>query len=365
MELLVALGDVYHAERLIPISSAHISGISYKTIGEGGLKFLREISKDARVKTKATTNPLGMDRKRWREMGISESFAKKQLEIVSLFQKMGVEDSWTCTPYLVGNRPLPGTHISWSESSAVVFANSVLGARTNREGGPSALASAIVGLTPEHGMHLERNRKATKIFEIEARMSDARFGALGVLIGKTVGDGVPYITGLRADEDNLKALGAGMGAAGSVSLFHIEGSTPEFKTALSEDVERIQVEDADIEETIEDLSDIGEPDLIAIGCPHCSLSELRSISRLVSQRKLDTELWVCSSRDVVMKARTYVSKIERIGKVFCDTCMVVCPLESISKTVATNSGKAAFYLPRFCQQRVIFAQTKEILERYS
>ena len=131
MEILVALGDIYEAERLVDITSAQISGVSYKTIGDAGMEFLEELAQDTQVRVPSTLNPAGVDLEFWKELGFSEDFTRKQLRIVKAYQKMGVTTTCTCTPYLVGNVPKLGDHIAWSESSAVCYANSVLGARTN------------------------------------------------------------------------------------------------------------------------------------------------------------------------------------------------------------------------------------------
>ena len=140
MEILVALGDIYEAERLVPIKSAQIAGVSYKTIGDAGLEYLTDLTGSVTVPT--MLNPMGMDRYKWRQMGIDESFVEKQQAIIRKYELLGIDAQCTCTPYYV-NAPRKGSHLSWSESSAVSYANSVLGARTNREGGPSALAAAL------------------------------------------------------------------------------------------------------------------------------------------------------------------------------------------------------------------------------
>ena len=164
MEILVALGKVFEADRMIPIRSAQVSGASYKTIGEYGLQWLKGL--DARAAVPAVLNPVGMDRERWREMGISPEFAKKQAEVVSAYERLGIRLDCTCTPYYL-NITQYGDHISWSESSAVAYSNSVIGARTNREGGPSALAAAIIGKTPYYGLHIVANRKPGLVIEVD------------------------------------------------------------------------------------------------------------------------------------------------------------------------------------------------------
>ena len=175
MELVVALGKIYKAENLVDITSAHLSGASYKTIGDGGLLYLEDMVKGgARVKVPSTLNPIGMDRTRWAEMHITDDFAKKQLRIVELYGSMGIKTTCSCTPYTGANVPKLGDHVAWAESSALSFVNSMIGARTNREGGPGALAAAILGKTANYGLHLKENRKPTVI--IDADIGDSQIG---------------------------------------------------------------------------------------------------------------------------------------------------------------------------------------------
>ncbi|MCJ2520364.1 MAG: aconitase X catalytic domain-containing protein, partial [Candidatus Thermoplasmatota archaeon] len=229
MELLVALGDIYGADGLIEVTSVHVSGASYKIIGEAGLEFLAEFSKTARAKVRTTVNPLGMDLRAWREIGIPEEFASKQVRIAEAYKRRGIEETWSCIPYQVGNRPEVGEHLAWAESSAVIFANSILGARTNREGGPSALASAITGWTPNYGLHLEENRRATARVEVMTPVKGYEYSLLGHHLGKRLGSGVPLIEGLKGSEDELKALGASLATSSDINMFHVEGLTPEWE----------------------------------------------------------------------------------------------------------------------------------------
>jgi predicted aconitase len=158
MEILVALGEIFGAKSLIDVGSVQVAGVSYHNLGDAGLEFLNELAVDGRVRVLTTLNPAGMDLENWQQLGISPEFAEKQNLVIDAFKRMGILISCTCTPYLIGNLPLYGEHLAWSESSAVTFANSVLGAKTNREGGPSALAAAFVGKTPCYGLHLDEKR---------------------------------------------------------------------------------------------------------------------------------------------------------------------------------------------------------------
>jgi hypothetical protein len=179
LELLVALGKVFGAERLVPITSAQVSGASYKTIGDYGLQWLNTL--DARAVVPAVLNPIGMPRERWQEMGVSEDFAKKQEAVVAAYARLGISLECTCTPYYLHTTSY-GDHLAWSESSAVSYANSVIGARTNREGGPGALAAALIGKTPCYGFHLTGNRKPQVVIAVTAgtaMWSIADYGALG------------------------------------------------------------------------------------------------------------------------------------------------------------------------------------------
>src|SRR5512133_3138316 len=186
LELIVALGKVFGAERLVPIASAQVSGASYKTIGEYGLQWLNTL--DAKAVVPAVLNPIGMPRGRWQEMGVNEDFAEKQQAVVAAYARLGIGLECTCTPYYL-REPSYGDHLAWSESSAVSYANSVIGARTNREGGPGALAAALIGKTPCYGFHLAENRKPQVVIRVQADTRDwsiAHFGALGYHTGKLV-----------------------------------------------------------------------------------------------------------------------------------------------------------------------------------
>lgn len=372
LRLLVRLGEIYGADKMIPVSSVQVAGVSYKSIGDPGLDFLEDLaSKGARVKVLATLNPPGMDLVDWRQLGFPEDFAQKQLQIMEAFKRMGIMMTATCTPYLVGNLPRFGDHIAWSESSAVSFANSVIGARTNREGGPSALAAALCGVTPNYGLHLDEKRKPNFLVNVNADIKDAAdFGALGYHVGKIVKDGIPYFRGIKyADIDQLKALGAAMAASGAVALYHVEGITPEARLVETADLETIEVGEKEIQEAYKALNTGNNPDIIILGCPHASLKEIATLAYKLEGKRLRKPLWICTSR-VTKDAATRMGLTELIekagGKVVADTCTVVSPIERMGyKTTAVNSGKAANYLPGFCKQQVIFRSLDDLLEVYT
>lgn len=364
MELLVALGKIYSAERLIPITSSHLSGVSYKTIGEGGLDFLNEISREAHVSVKTTLNPAGMDLERWEEMGISRRFAEKQLQIIECYRRMGVETVCTCTPYLHHNVPEKGDSVSWAESSAISYVNSVIGARTNREGGPAALAAAVLGRTPLYGLHIKENRAPTIIVKANIQDDPFSYSLLGYIVGKEFGNAVPYFQGISGDSDRLKTLAAAMAASGAVAMFHVEGITPESGDFDLGGLDTVSFDQKDLMEAREKLTSGHDPDLIAIGCPHLSISEIKEIAHFLKGKKKnsDIDVWFCTNRYIASRCRSEVEILEQFGRVICDTCMVVTPIEERYMCTATSSAKACSYLPGLCSQRVFCDSTIKLLE---
>ena len=363
MELLVTLGDLANADRLIEIGSVQISGASYKTISDAGVDFLEGFAKDAKVIENTTLNPIGMDRDNWKQMKIRESFAKPQLRILEAYEKMGVKMTCTCTPYFIGNRPSPGEHIAWAESSAVVFANSVLMAKTNKECGPSALAAAILGKTPYCGLHIEENRMPTVSIRVDFKMTTDDYSLLGHSIGGKIGQKVPLITGIAPTEEEHKALGAAMAASGAASIYHLRKRHFDCKEFDAIE-ERITIERHDLEESKRKLNTAtGRPDIITIGCPHLSKREMRAMADYLRSREpmKKCDAWFCVSRDIANQCPEEVKILRKFGQVACDTCMVVAPLEDFSKVAATDSAKAGVYLPTLCKQKVIFATRKELL----
>ncbi|MCI0504063.1 aconitase X catalytic domain-containing protein [Candidatus Micrarchaeota archaeon] len=368
MEILVALGRIYGAQRMVPVTSVQVSGVSYKTIGEAGLGYLKGLAqKGAKARVPAFLNPAGMDIAQWKEMRVPEDFARKQIEVLDAYASMGISKTCTCAPYFIGIRPKRGEHIAWAESSAVAFANSVLGARTNREGGPSALAAAICGVTPYYGLHIEKNRVASLVVDVKCGLRTiADFGALGSLVGKLAKNRNPAFHGIKkAGEPGLKVLGASMAATGSVPVFFVEGITPEY--AIADKPEIIAITDKDLEAERKAIDSGLKPSLVTIGCPHASLEEIKEVAGLVAKRKPTCEFWVCTSRKLKEDADRlgYSGAISAAGgRVVADTCMVVCPLEEMGYVVTgTNSGKAAAYLPNLCKQKVAFGDLEDILYR--
>jgi len=366
MQILVALGKIYDAERLIRVSSVQVSGVSYKNLGDAGLEFLNELARDGRARVKTTLNPAGMSLTDWESQGIASGFAEKQLEVIGAYEKLGIEISCTCTPYLAGNEPVFGNHIAWGESSAVAYANSVIGARTNREGGPSALAASLTGRTPLYGLHLRENRVPTVAVDVEAQLRRPEdFATMGYFVGRAVKDGLPRFRGVkRAALEDLKTLSAALASSGGVAMFHIEGLTPE-SALRAKGLETLTFTGKELAETRSMLNDDGTPDFVSVGCPHCSLTELATLAKLLSGRRVRREFWVCCSREVKRQGDEagHSRVIEKSGAKFAlDTCMVVAPVEELGfKVVATNSAKACHYV-RNAGLKVRFMSLEQCVE---
>jgi len=345
MEILVTLGEIYGAERMVEVSSVQVAGVSYVNLGEPGLEFLAEMAEDGRVRVLTTLNPAGMDLENWRNLGIDPNFAKNQERVITAFQKMGIVTTCTCTPYLVGNLPVFNEHVAWSESSAVCFANSVIGAKTNREGGPSALAAALTGRTPLYGLHLDENRQAQIKVDVKTDVHGTNdYGTLGKAVGDRIGDKIPYITGLENPSlDELKALCASIATYGGTALFHIEGVTPNRTNIPSETTE---VTPPDMEKAEKELNDETTIDFVGIGCPHASIHEVKRIAELLKGKKVKKEVWIATARPTKQMADRmgYTATIEASGAKFaCDTCFAVAPLKGRFKGLATDSAKGCFY----------------------
>lgn len=358
MEIVVALGNIYGAADLVALDSAHISGVSYKNIGDAGLEFLEEwVREGARVRCFTTLNPAGMDTEDWQhsDMQTAPAFAAQQWRVLNAFRDMGIDNIVTCTPYYVNNVPRRGDHVAFSESSAVVYANSRLGAYTNREGGPSALASAIVGRTARYGFHLDENRRADLVVQVKTPLPDATaFSVLGFLVGKIAQNRIPLLQGIEREmsEEDHKLAGAAMAAAGGVALYHVPGQTPE-ATERGEEIIAPHAEYI----TIDDLADgyralgIKEGrvaiDWVNFGCPHVSLEEMRQIVDALDGRKIKTRMWVMVAPAVAKQAMAegVAQRIkESGGELTLGACAIVAPMKQTGiRSVATNTAKGAFY----------------------
>lgn len=380
MEILVALGEVYGSEKMIPITSAHVSSISYKLSGAAGSKFLRSLADTGnRFRVFTTLNPLSLDDEHWGEIGFSEKDYKNQMTTAEAYHELGGICVYSCTPYLVGNLPKFGDHIAWAESSAIIFANSVIGARTNREGGISALAAALVGKTPLYGFHIYENRKATVLIENTADLkTSSDFSAMGYHLGKLIGNEVPLLTNLghRPSIQELKAFSAGIDTSGSTGLFHVENVTPEsFDPVLVSRPNlknRIMVSEEDIERAYYGLSagPKSQIDYVGIGCPHFDLAELEEVALLLDKKGKrvhpDVKLLIYTSSFVKRMAdQMGISKkiTDAGGVIVCNTCMILGYTEKLGfKNFATNSARNAHYASTIANLNSFFGSLEDCID---
>lgn len=344
LELILAIADSYGYGELVKIRSAHVSGVSYKNIGDAGIDFLRDlIEGGGHVRVKTTMNPCGFDLdKRWL-FNVDDHFFEKQMEIIRLLRALGVEPTLTCTPYYVGNKPKRGDHVAWAESSAVIYVNSVINAYTNRESGPSALAAALTGRTALTRDHTDDRRPEVAV-EVSTRVRDyLDWSILGYVVGLMAPNQIPLIKLEKAtcNMDKLKCLSAGLGTSSSTSMFWLNGE--------DKGLERMSIAYEEIREVRDKWMLTRSPTLIFIGCPHCSLQEIKSIARELQGKKVrsDVKLLISTSRRVCEKASQMglLSIIEKAGAYLIkDTCLVVSPIKlSKSDVILTDSIKTAHY----------------------
>jgi hypothetical protein len=354
MEILFALGTIYGADRMLPVTSVQIAGVSYDNLGEAGLQFLAEMADGGgRARVLTTLNPAGMDVENWQALGISPEFAASQQRVIDAFVRMGAIATCTCTPYLSGNLPHYAEHIAWAESSAVCYANSVLGARSNREGGPSALAAAITGCTPAYGYHLDENRRPDVTVQVETTLDDTHhFGALGKAIGEKLQaagkKSVPYIQGVqRASLEQIKSFCASLATYGGAALFHMPGVTPE-AAQMAPPPDGFGISQAELHSAVASLNDASsqEVDFVSLGCPHLSIQEIARLAELLRGRQVVKEFWITTARPTkqIADRMGYTQIIEQSGAIIAaDTCCVVSPIRGRFRAMATDSAKACYY----------------------
>ena len=384
MRLLVTLGEIYGAERMIPVSSCHVGGRSYLISGEENIEWMKDLLEGgARFQVFTSTNPCSVDSQQWEKMGLPEELVSNQKRTDLLYSKMGAVPLGSCLPYQLGNLPLPGTHFAWGGSAGATFVNSAFGARGNREGSPSVIAAAIAGVTPEYGLHLKENRYGKVLVDLSgldhSSLTLSQYSAIGSYIGRTLGDKTPVIVGLPPlfSPDRIRFLISPMPTAGAISLCHLVGITPEAPTVEAafggrRPEDKITVGRREMESSFEKLTTTPkeEVDLVCFGCPHCSIPQIQEISSLLQGRRVhpNTRLWVATSGHVKKMAQEmgYVDIIERAGGlVTTDLCVAPgAPFHLVKgvKTVAINSARGAYFIPGACNVEVIFGDTKDCIQ---
>ncbi len=376
LKFIIKYGDALGAERLVDVQSVHTAMAvpeQFTKILKGNYVVLNQVllcSRNRvdfeRMKVFSTTHVGTCEPKHYKQFHISEEVVQANRDVRDYYARKGLICTSTCTPYLVGNIPIKGNHIAWMESSAVVYANSVIGALGNIEGIESSFAAAITGKIPYAGFHIPENRKAKVIFQVDATLENqADFEALGYFIGgelENLGMGldVPLLTGIhpsQATQDNLKGLGAAMATSGAIQLYHIEGITPEAcveKEGILADPKKtvkVKISNEEIAQTYEELSTATETqvDLVILGCPHFSLNQIKDTALLLEGKRVhkDVQLWVflpAGLKDLAM-TRRFGQTIEAAGGILMvDTCpsLMLFKPENV-KVVACNSAKQIHY----------------------
>jgi hypothetical protein len=363
MELLVAIGEAYDAERMVPVSRAHAA-----SSGQAGdlyfVKFLADGG--ARCKVPTSTNPVYDIEYFDKLFRIPEDEASVARRVMEAYKRVGAIPSWSCIPYMAENIPLYGEIVAFSESSATPYVNSVIGARTNREAAQSALAAGVIGKTPEYGLLFKENRKGTHLVRVEAVLKDEfDYTLLGYYVGKRIGYGIPVLTGIsrRPNTEELINFSAMSNVSGAISMFHIPGFTVEASTveeAFQGDIpeDKITVTAQELKQAYDEFQTTSaQIDFVMLGCPHYTLKQVEEVAKLLKGKKIHDGIsfWICTS--VTTKALAersgFVDIIERAGgNVVVDTCIdEPCWIAYKDKAGMTDSPKCAYYR-RFKEARV-------------
>ncbi|MXX57165.1 MAG: DUF521 domain-containing protein [Gemmatimonadetes bacterium] len=382
MRIVVRMGEILGARELVEITSAHIDGCLYH--GDGGVEFAeRLVELGGEVAVPATLNVGALDLLNPSRVRAGDRRREMALRQMRAYKALGCAPTWTCAPYQAGHRPARGEHVAWGESNAVCFANSVLGARTNRYGDFMDICCAIAGRAPRTGLHLDEHRNATVVVDTGAidrqlKRQDVFYPVLGTWLGATVDDRVAVVTGLPATvtEDQLKALGAAAASSGAVGLFHVEGVTPEapdLRTALGGAAPRtvLSATPEALRAARDTLSttDAGSIDAVAVGSPHFSLQEFARLEALLPAEPFAVPFYVCTGRSEYGQLETAgrLRRFEDAGiEIVVDTCVVVTPiLPPKDGVLMTNSGKFAHYTPSNTGYGVVYGSLEDCVRSAS
>jgi len=378
MSILVRMAEVAEAKELLDITGAHIDSTVY--IGDAGLEFAERLARlGAKVSVPTTLNVSGLDEHHWQEWAVPSEWARQAHRQMLAYQSMGTIPTWTCAPYQTEMKPSFGQQIAWGESNAIVFANSVLGARTERYPDMFDICCAITGRAPAIGLHLTENRAGNLLLQLKdipeaLQHSDDFYPVLGHFIGKVSLERIPVINGLNIipNEDQLKALGAAAASSGAVALFHMIGVTPEAPTLesafqSSQPQETISVTMDMLRESRRALThtDSEKLDIVVLGSPHFSLAEFKQLAPLVhgKQKHPDVKFLVTSSRAMTQLAKQagFLDLLQDFGaQLTVDTCILTSPmLPPEMKYLMTNSAKFAYYAPGLLGRQITFGSLKD------
>jgi hypothetical protein len=376
MQLLARVGDVYGADRLVRITSAHVLA-HYGSLHQAGIELYQRLQRTGRFAVLTTVNPASVDLEHWEQLGFPRPYVAKQQQLARAFQALGGIPCWSCIHYQYCNVPRPGQVLAWSESSAVCYANSVIGARTNRLTAGLDLACALLGLTPRFGLLEDESRRATLLVRVTTPLRDEfDYQRLGYWLGKSAGTQVPVLEGVPRDAspDQLKVLGAAAASSGSVAMYHAVGVTPAAQTrdqalGCDEAQERLEVTKRELQAAGAELDQTDrKPDLVALGGPQYSLSELLAVARLLRGRRVrkGIRLWIYTSAHFARLAgEAEVGRtIAASGAVLTtSTCAEVQPLEALGvHCLMTNSAKFAHSIPTDHKVAIRYAPLRECVK---
>ncbi|MGE6782017.1 aconitase X [Ensifer adhaerens] len=375
MRIIAAMAAGQGAERLIDVVQGHIDGCIYAS--PANLTFAEKMADmGAKVRVPTTMNAISVDRANWQAQGVPESFGDPAARLADAYVRMGCRPTFTCSPYLLDSAPKAGESIAWAESNAVIFANTVLGARTAKHPDFLDLCIALTGRAPLSGVYLDAPRKATRVIDVELpdNIDDAFWPLIGYLAGKAAPDRIPLLRGLasaKPSRDDLKALCAAFGTTSASPMLHVEGVTPEAEGAVAEDADRTKITRADMAGAWSLLNEgPAEVELVAIGSPHASLEECRALATAFDGRKRDSNVAVIvtAGRDAIAAAKDegLLSRLEASGiQVLPDLCWCsisepVFPTKT--RALMTNSGKYAHYGPGLSGRVVRFSNLADCVE---
>jgi len=355
---LVAIGEASGADRLIPIEWAHLSGVNYNTIGDAGKEFLSHLSQDAKFKVKTTVNPMGFDFDSVSRYHLDDKFIENQRSIKNSYEKMGVIPSYSCIPYEIFDIPKQGTHVSFAESNAAIYANSFSGLKTNKEGAFSALASALTGKSPCSDLRDDDIRKPNLTIRMKVESRDElTYGMLGYFAGKVAGSSVALSGVNDLDRRSCKSLCAGMGTSGACGMF----------TFGEEEGEKIDFDKNEMQKIHDDLNTSEKGDLITLGSPQLGIEEIGDLASMLKGRSFQKRCMIFCPRAIQGQIRDlgYSKEIERAGgEILYDCCTCLSPLVDNKEvdSVVTNSVKGAYYLKSSNKVDVNLKSLKRIVE---
>lgn len=338
--ILVATGEATNAQKLVPIKWAHLSGVNYNTIGDAGEEFLSKLSQDAKVKVMTSVNPMGFDFDSVSKYNLSDEFIQKQKSIAESYKKMGVIPSFSCIPYEIFDLPEKGTQVSFAESNAAIYANSIGNLKTNKESAFSALASALTGKSPYSDLRIDDTPNLTIRMNVDSP-DELAFGMLGYFAGK-IADNAVNLSGVSGmDKRKCKALCGGMGTSGRCGKFILDQETP--------GAEKIDFDKKEMQKIHDELNTADKGDIITLGSPQLGLEEIADLSAMLKGREFSKRCMVFCPRSVQEQARKigYTNEIERAGcEILSDCCTCLSPLVDKNEidSVTTNSIKGAYYL---------------------